>query len=406
MPRIGSYILICTLALAGCRSKEEAKFTEWSSDRTLAPATGSGAKLIEIGEAVEASAIAAARGKSPITARTTFFSPERKQARAVIGGQGAALLRLSAAGFKVRFTPTGMNQPPRYLRGIRLIGEALIWDQEYAISKQDFSVATMRCGQITRLGLQLMGGGGLEASLGASLIDRSRRLISSNFHQLGAGQLAQLGKALKGALGSAPGLTDPLENERENMLLSLQQAQDLAQKLDFKTLEARMGSSCHDEVTLLASLQKDPSKIAGVFDWIGQDIMKRGDWQIERVRNPKTEAEEPDLKQRKNWRVFYRYFASNLDSLAPMLKRSVARTRLFTLECFLRQKVKIKAPLPAAITEFKGDIITDPFSGSPFHYRSDASAFRVYSVGADLVDDGGETNETFDSPDLVVERKL
>jgi hypothetical protein len=47
---------------------------------------------------------------------------------------------------------------------------------------------------------------------------------------------------------------------------------------------------------------------------------------------------------------------------------------------------------------------TDPYSGRGFVYRVDGADYRLYSVGADIKDDGGETDETYTAPDLMLEK--
>jgi hypothetical protein len=189
------------------------------------------------------------------------------------------------------------------------------------------------------------------------------------------------------------------------MLLALQQAQDIAVTKDYKKLEERLGKSTHDEVSLLESVSRDSAKVASVFDWIGEDIRTRSKWHVEQMRKPNPDVAPPELKSRKNWRVMYRYFASNLDSLSPYVKKCAARTQLFMLECYLRQKVKLKTPMPTSLSAFSPQAVRDPFTGKPFFYKTGAGEFKVYSAGSDGIDDGGESNESFDSPDLVLETR-
>lgn len=409
MPRIGVIIFGVGLCLVGCRSKEAVKFSSWAPEPSAKPLSGSYARLVQIGEAVEQEARAKAffRGKptSPITTRTTFFAKEKSQANAIIGANKSALVGLVASKIEFQYQPVGLNEPPIYLRGIRLIGESLLWDMEASIASQQLDGAVLRCGQITKLGSQLLGGGAYEATLGISLIDRARAILAPELGKLGAGQLGTLAKSISASIAARPPLTQCLQNESESMLLSLQQAQDIAQTGDFEKLEEKLGKSTHDEVALLKSIGGDPIKVVGVFDWIGDDIKARSKWHIDQMQSPNPDIDPPELKSRKNWRVLYRYFASNLDSLSPYVKKCAARTQLFMLECYLRQKVKLKAPLPATLDAFSKAAVRDPFTGKPFYFKSGAGEFKVYSAGEDGIDDGGESNETFDSPDLVIESK-
>ncbi len=410
MPRIGVLVFGLFLCLVGCGRKEAVKFSFWASEPSARPLSGSYARMVQIGEAVEQQARAKAfyKGKPtpPITTRTAFFDKEKKQANAIIGGQKSALIGILGSKIEFHYQPVGLAEPPVYLRGIRLIGESMLWDMEAALAAQKPDGAIVRCGQLTRLGSQLLGGGAYEATLGISLIDRARAILAPELGQLGAGQLGVLAKHISGSISARPPLTVCLANETENMLLALQQAQDIAQSGDFKKLEEKLGKSTHDEVSLLESVSRDPAKVSSVFDWIGDDIKARGKWHVEQMQKPDADNPPPELQNRKNWRVLYRYFASNLDSLSPYVKKCAARTQLFMLECYLRQKVKLKAPLPKSLDAFSVAATRDPFTGKPFYYKSGAFEFKVYSAGSDGIDDGGQSNTSFDSPDLVLEHKL
>ncbi len=45
-----------------------------------------------------------------------------------------------------------------------------------------------------------------------------------------------------------------------------------------------------------------------------------------------------------------------------------------------------------AFPETAGNTSRDPFSGNPFIYKRERNGFRLYSVGGNLVDDGGLPN--------------
>jgi len=52
---------------------------------------------------------------------------------------------------------------------------------------------------------------------------------------------------------------------------------------------------------------------------------------------------------------------------------------------------------------FSGKDVTDPFTGKPLRYRRDGKGFAVWSVGADMSDDGGRPARHYsESPDVAV----
>ena len=66
--------------------------------------------------------------------------------------------------------------------------------------------------------------------------------------------------------------------------------------------------------------------------------------------------------------------------------------------------VKSGRPAPPDLSGFKRETVTDPYTGREFMYKSSGSEFTLYSVGENLQDDGGDTNGSFSSPDLSIER--
>ena len=84
---------------------------------------------------------------------------------------------------------------------------------------------------------------------------------------------------------------------------------------------------------------------------------------------------------------------------------TLARTRMLVITARLLAMEKRNQPIPAELNKFDARLRQDPFSGYPFVYHAQGSHFRLYSVGSDFKDDGGETDaETFMSPDLALER--
>ncbi|HEX5446662.1 MAG TPA: hypothetical protein VFW87_22780 [Pirellulales bacterium] len=60
--------------------------------------------------------------------------------------------------------------------------------------------------------------------------------------------------------------------------------------------------------------------------------------------------------------------------------------------------------LDALIPEFLPEVPLDPFDGQPLRYRLDAGEYAVYSLGADLIDQGGQADDSPQPgmpPDLV-----
>ncbi|MES4792950.1 MAG: hypothetical protein C4321_08145 [Chloroflexota bacterium] len=102
--------------------------------------------------------------------------------------------------------------------------------------------------------------------------------------------------------------------------------------------------------------------------------------------------------------MFRRAIVGGLDALLGMNDATLARTRLLVAECRLRALPLRGQALPARLKEICPRTRTDPYSGEDLIYRRDGKEWAVYSVGANLKDDGGQTDAANTAPDLRLER--
>ena len=415
MPRIGNLLTLALLMLAfsGCRNRAPISYNHWTTTntRTSGQSNAASEKLIAAGNTVYEMAKATSKpdknGKltASITTRTTFFPKQKAESRKIIGGERARALAAAKEITAFNFNPTGLSVPPQYLSGLRLIGLSFIWDIEEAISNHDYDKAIVACGSATQLGYALMGGGAYEASLGSSLINAARLRMVQVLRSLSGLQLSKLGSVLQKASANRPPMQVSIENERDNMLLGLQQAQDFFENNKLDRLRERLGVSAKDTIDMLESLEKDPEKGKALFDYIGNDIQARTEWYLKQVKNPRKAGLPPKKDETKSKLMFYRYFGSSIENLVPMLQSTYCRTQLFVLECYLKQKMKMQKPLPESLSLFSKSAIIDPFTAEPFYYKSSKSSYLLYSAGEDGIDNGGTTDtSSYRYPDLMLEK--
>ena len=116
------------------------------------------------------------------------------------------------------------------------------------------------------------------------------------------------------------------------------------------------------------------------------------------------------------WRVkLYRAFeqSARVDSLEDAYesyelasKRTSAYRRLLAMDFAITEFKRKNNQLPQSLDELpiRDSLKVDPFDGEPMRYRVEDDKFVLYSVGADLTDDGGEWkgNENWRDGDLVL----
>jgi hypothetical protein len=414
MPRSGNLLIIALfmLGLTGCRKPADITFTKWATadSRNQNPENVASNKLVTAGNMVDQQAKLSAKPDSkgrlaaPITTRTNFFPKQKTEARKVIGRSKAEALIAAQSVKTINYVPTGLAMPPPYLSGLRLIGTSLIWDIEEAIHDHDYDKAIIACGSATSLGNSLMSGGANEVTLGASIINQARQKMVPVLGSLSGLQLGKLGSAVQKGSANRPPIYLAIQNEKDNMLLGLQQAQDMFESKKLDQLQARIGISAKDSIDMLKSLEEDPEKAKALFDSIGNDIVARSDFYLKLVKNPGMSGLPPKKDEKKSKLMFYRYFASSIESLLPMLQSTYCRTQLFVLECYLKQKMKLQKPLPASLSAFSKSATIDPFTGEQFYYKAGQMSYLLYSAGQDGIDNGGTTDSSFRKPDFLLEK--
>ncbi|MGH7138177.1 MAG: hypothetical protein ACREHD_20695, partial [Pirellulales bacterium] len=94
----------------------------------------------------------------------------------------------------------------------------------------------------------------------------------------------------------------------------------------------------------------------------------------------------------------------SLDSMAGAVgrgtaRREVARTAI-AVERFRRAKGRVPAGLEELVPDFIPHMPSDPFTGGPLHWTVTEDEYRIYSVGANGIDEGGAVEEAGDEGDI------
>lgn len=289
-----------------------------------------------------------------------------------------------------------------------MIGRAFVWRLDDESRGANFDGAARDAVTATRFGFTLTGGDAMDASLGFATVDDARRSISPYLRNMGAAQLNTLADGLQRALNARPPLKQTFEHEKENMLRSVQLVQDSFLKGEFFDLKKSLGQDIRDSVTYLQDLrEKSSTKQAAYFEGFASEANENARW-LEAVADLPLEERQrdpgPQLAKDRPWKTFAKHFFSAGEPLLAMRDATLARTRLTILECRVLAKVKSGQAAPKDLSAFDKDLTTDPYTGRQLVYKASGTDFTIYSVGEDLKDDGGQTDQSYSSPDLTIER--
>ncbi|HRI42850.1 MAG TPA: hypothetical protein PLV39_01690 [Fimbriimonadaceae bacterium] len=304
------------------------------------------------------------------------------------------------------FRPT---EAPAYQRGWRLIGRALAWRVEDELAQGELEEAIRTGLAAFRFGFALGGGSASDAALGYQIVDDVRAALAPALLTLSPVDLTRLINGMSGMLRHRPSLESLLESERGAMRAAVQFVQDAYRAEDFDALELQLGPDAREPIRYLKDLRRrDGADRVRYFEGFAAEIDLEIKLLAERAKRP-AEARGPwpaPSSEARPWKRLARHFFRTGRPLIDMDDRVTARTRLFVLNALVLRSIKETGAAPKSLSVFPADLTRDPYTGRPFRYAAAKAEYRLYSIGGDLRDDGGETDELGLSPDMTVDGGL
>lgn len=405
--RVLSLFVLVSLA-SGCKREPEIPYTSWIENAPMPESTSVKTAFEGYSKAArDAEALAGNLAERISISPTLRAKLETKLEPAVNELRNAS--KRKTLGF--RFVPSSPSDPPVQARGWALLGRSLTYRISNNAKVGNLDKAIDDTLVATKFGFDLLAGSAIEASLGMTIVDDARRALTPYLNKLGAGQLGKLNEGMAEILAGKPSITVTLENERLNMRVGVQRIQDAYRDRDFSAIRAEIGPDIEKAIAHLNNDVRPNGDAARLkyFKGFAEEVDKITRFWIDEValpadkrhRNEKGDPQLPLTKERP-WRRFARHLTATCEPLIKQYDSTLARTRLFTLEAALAKAVKVQGYAPQDLSKFNA-YATDPFNGHTFAYRRDGKSYRVYSVGADFQDDGGQTDASFSHPDLTIE---
>lgn len=400
-------IVLALISVVGCRPTASQPFPEWVQNAPQSEEMGNSTAYTGYCKAAQLAETSA--GKLGDQMR---YTPGVKKSLQTKLSPAIDTLRKSAkvAPLGYRFVPNDPAVPSLHCKGWALIGKVLVWRIEQNGREGKLDQAIDDTLLATNFGFDLLAGSGMEASLGLTIVDDSRRAMTAHLGKLGAGQLGRLSDGLVSILRNRPRITTTLENERLNMRAGVQLVQDAFQKNELDELEVRLGTGVGKAVDYLKVLrQKGDADRVAYFQGFADETDTVAKYWIEQSAKPAGQRDykngKPAIKLAENrpWKRFSGHFMSTPEPLLAQFDSTVARTRLLAIESGLTKIVKTQGYAPQDLAKFD-EISTDPYSGREFAYHRDGKSFKIYSIGPDFRDNGGQTDEAFRTPDVTLER--
>lgn len=301
------------------------------------------------------------------------------------------------------YSPPSSQSVSETHRGLRLISRSYAWTIQSAAEKNEWGTAAQACVQAHRFAAVLAAGDAADASIGLAGAAEARSAISKRLPQMPAEVLNQLADGMTTALTTMPRLADTLDNEALRSQMYVQHLQDLVVARDMDAVKFELGRTAKDGIASLERLNGDTA--AGFFQGLASEANQASSWYANLAEDPAaSRPKEPEYGAGdRPWRHLSEPLFKPMESHLAMRDIYEARTRLLILSARLEAIIKKSGKAPAGLGGFPAKIRRDPYSGEDFRYRSAVEEYRIYSVGEDGSDSGGDTDDGGFTPDLVID---
>lgn len=387
-------------ALAGCRQSEPPPYVDYKPSGDP--------KVSSRGDAYDRLAKEITPRAEKYLNKVTFSADVRKHLSETLAPQLSALLRAQQVNQgTINFEPTAPFAPRPNRAEWRLLSRTLVWKIE-ALGKEmrfDEAITWALCG--TRFGFDMTAGNVADATLGLTIIDDVRRVMLPLMLRLESKQLIRLGAGLRIILESRPSFDEMMENETQNMMAAVEFVQTAYRTGDYKVAEDKLGADVGPAIVYLQEMKSaDAAKRPDYFRSFAAEAETMSGHYKAIANMPAVErksAAKPALAEERPWRRFSKQFFQSAAPVIEMRDKTIARTKLLSMHANILATIRITKKAPASLSTMPDSVRLDPFTGQSFVYSANGFIYRLYSVGIDGQDDGGDTDESYMAPDLRIE---
>lgn len=390
---------VAVLALSGCGRPAKVEWPAWGHAGPGGQPSGAFAEYVLLGLEV-------ARQLPEDAQRTGFLPGQRDRALAKLAPY---LSRLQLAARQPATFASDERSPLRPApeqAGWRLLGRGLAWSAEDAVKRGDFDAAISWSLTGLKFGYELTGGTAMDASLGFTLVAEARAAIAPHLTKMGAAQLGRLAEGVAKVWRARPPMSRVAAFEQGNYYQAGAFVQSFFMQSDVDLLWTWLGKEAREPIVALDRLSKRPEDEQARFfaNWqaeIGQEISAfESRAAVRAARRPPWPKE---IDADRPWAELSRMLFRTLRPILAQQDAESARTQMLALHAWVLRDVKARRAAPTNLSAFGRDVASDPFGDGGFVYRADAQEYMLYSVGPDLRDNGGESDPSGMTPDLVLE---
>ncbi|MDX2065460.1 MAG: hypothetical protein SFX74_06935 [Fimbriimonadaceae bacterium] len=330
------------------------------------------------------------------------FTPQHESRIAKDASEAIAQVRRAGQSPMRWVMPSRGPEAEPVRAGWRLLGRAIAFRIKLRLADGDMRGAIDDLLTGTRFGMDLTLGPAMETDLGAIIADECRAAFTPAIARLDRSERRRVIAGLRETLTRSANRTEAFAREGENQRLWIAWLRDRQLKRDWEPVKAMFYPDGDNVARYLDARKPDPRKVNPFFTGLADEQLqleafwKRHGGADERV------PELPKFEPKRVWRAPALHF---LSTFVPMHQRygiAAARLRILALTLGMQDRPDRGRGLTST-APFSDDLARDPFSGRDLMITQTPSGARIYSVGVNGVDDGGETDEAGLSPDLSLE---
>ncbi|MBX3095302.1 MAG: hypothetical protein KF812_00425 [Fimbriimonadaceae bacterium] len=396
-----SLACLCLL-VAGCKQSAPVVRPNVAPPATYTPTPNSG-------NAYDTYALAAASAEKKIPEKiqrsTRLWPADYKKLDESLGPEVNQLVKANAQTYNSEAQPVSPESTPPYADGWRLLVETTSHRMEAAARERDWEKVLPLAETLARLGARTSQNGVAGALLGRNALERVRRAIAPNLATMGEGQLRRLATSLQRTLEETPDLSPAFEFERQQGALNLESLFDRLESNQTDSIANELGSRGGQTIASLKRLSA-----ADRNDWL-RALQGELDRHIEEAEAEVREPAKPaaagrkwyDPSKERPWGDLTQNYLAQVRLLPALERTYLAKTRLLALTALIVADTKRDGKAPADLSKYPPSLTTDPYSLKSFLYRAAGREFRLYSVGANGLDDGGDSDRDGMTPDVTLE---
>ncbi|ARU41783.1 hypothetical protein CCB80_11790 [Armatimonadetes bacterium Uphvl-Ar1] len=309
--------------------------------------------------------------------------------------------RASSLPCNAEFVPHDPFKPRLEHEGLTAIGRGIGIQIKKAASSNSASQAVTPIITAHRIADHLTHGDVQDAMLGYWIASNARQQAAPLLDKLDAGSLTRIGNSILASLDEAAPPSETINNEYKNMLMGVQFVQDAHKTQDYGLLTTAFYKQAAPAIDYLRGLR--PQDRPQFFTDFAAEAKLFSDQAQSVADQPANERKSITLSGERPWKRFSQHLFEPVLTFLEARDRHIARSRLFALTCLATAAGKTTGKAPLDFTNLPPEASTDPYTGKPFPYQRAEREFKIYSVGPDGRDDGGESRGNGLEPDITIE---